>query len=150
MRIPFAFRNAVFVALVALVAPFQMVGCGDGGSSTPIDAAGGADGSVADGPVIDASVIDASVIDASIDAPVIDASVIDASLIDAGTIDAGPIDAGIDASTTFVCDPVAQTGCGVGQKCDLAASGTRVIFPTASAVEGVGKWLMRAISSAVI
>jgi len=45
-----------------------------------------------------------------------------------GAIDAGA-DARIDASTPFVCDPVHQTGCGNGQKCDLAASGTFACVP---------------------
>lgn len=41
---------------------------------------------------------------------------------DAG-IDA-PVDGQIDAGGTFVCDPIHQTGCGAGEKCDIAATGT--------------------------
>lgn len=58
-----------------------------------------------------------------------DGSTIDAAPIDAPSIDGGSdaaIDAGLpDASVSpFVCDPVHQTGCQAGQKCDIAASGT--------------------------
>jgi hypothetical protein len=65
------------------------------------------------------------------DASSVDASPIDASAADVvpgadARFDAAPIDARLpDAAVSpFVCDPVHQTGCGAGQKCDLAASGT--------------------------
>lgn len=47
-------------------------------------------------------------------------------IIDGGQPDAGSPDAGV---MPFVCDPVHQTGCGVGLKCDIAASGTFACVP---------------------
>ena len=60
--------------------------------------------------------------DAAVDARVI----LDVELVP----DAPPADAAPDARlpdggvSPFVCDPVHQTGCGAGQKCDLGANGT--------------------------
>jgi hypothetical protein len=57
--------------------------------------AGGTDGGV-DAPIVDAPIVDA---------PIVDAPIVDAPIVDAPIVDAGP------------CDPVANTGCGDGEKC---------------------------------
>jgi len=54
-------------------------------------------------------------------APTDDAS--DAAKRDAA-IDAAKPDALIDAGVSFVCDPIHQTGCRAGEKCDIAGTGT--------------------------
>jgi hypothetical protein len=72
--------------------------CGSGGSAKRHPDAG------ADAP------IDTRAVDASVDARLIDARLIDARLIDARSIDAG-----LDAPS--VCNVLAQTGCGTGEKC---------------------------------
>jgi hypothetical protein len=71
--------------------------CGGGGDSDGSGDDAGGDGSRADGAPLGA--------DAGLDASV--------------GFDGGP-----DAAPVFVCDPVAQTGCSTGEKCDIDENGT--------------------------
>ncbi len=121
-----------------------LICCHGCGGDSPSPDARGVDASTIDGAVVDVrtvDVVDGPGIDGAIDAPVVDAAVIDVLVPPpdvAQPIDARPPDAAppIDARPPpdampgpFVCDPVHQTGCAAGQKCDLGASGTFECVP---------------------
>lgn len=122
-----------------------LLGIGCGGRPGRADTGSGADGwgepivgadSGAD--VGDASPPDAGFLDAGgavdRDAELADAG--DSDVGDASAPDARPpngdADGGKADANPFVCDPVGQTGCETGQKCDLAESDTFACVPSGS------------------
>jgi len=100
-----------FVRLLLLVGAWCTAGCGD-------DDHGGGDGGDASAPPLDAAVApDATGIPDAAPLPDVNPACIDPAAAFRGRPDRSTAQPTTDTSLAVACNPVSQTGCGVGEKC---------------------------------